>query len=72
MSLGTALGEKYNSPLPLAKAAELIYEAVIETQPELAKKDFSSVYVSLRDLARQADEVQAAAEAEAKASKEEA
>lgn len=48
MGLATDIGDKYGVPLPLGEAAENIYNDVIEKEPELAKKDFSSVYQYLR------------------------
>ena len=46
--MATEIGDKYGVPLPLGEAAENIYSEVIEKEPELAKKDFSSVYQYLR------------------------
>lgn len=48
MGLATEIGDAFASPLPLGEAAEKIYADVIEQEPELAKKDFSSVYQYLR------------------------
>jgi len=48
MGLATEIGDAFGSPLPLGEAAEKIYAEVIEQEPELAKKDFSSVFQYLR------------------------
>lgn len=44
MGLATDIAGQCSSPLPLGKAAERIYGDVVKQQPELARKDFSSVY----------------------------
>jgi 3-hydroxyisobutyrate dehydrogenase len=44
MGLATEIAHRSKSPLPLGEAAEKIYAQVIEEQPALARKDFSSVY----------------------------
>ena len=44
MGLATDIAMASGSPLPLGKAAECIYGEVLNWQPELARKDFSSVY----------------------------
>ncbi|KAF8894412.1 NAD binding domain of 6-phosphogluconate dehydrogenase-domain-containing protein [Infundibulicybe gibba] len=44
MGLATNIASESGSPVPLAQAAEDIYAQVIEHQPDLARKDFSSVY----------------------------
>lgn len=44
MKLATELGKKFGSPLPLTEAAEELYAAALSSKPELAKKDFSSIY----------------------------
>jgi len=44
MGLATHVANLSGSPLPLGEAAERIYEDVLKRQPELARKDFSSVY----------------------------
>lgn len=48
MGLATEIGDALGSPLPLGEAAEGIYADVIEQEPELARRDFSSVYQYLR------------------------
>ncbi|KAG6379147.1 3-hydroxyisobutyrate dehydrogenase [Boletus reticuloceps] len=50
MDLATNIGKVSHSPLPLGAAAKRIYEEAIQRRPDLAKKDFSSVYVYLKDL----------------------
>lgn len=47
MGLAIGVGETVGTPLPLGKAAERIYAEVVEGEPELAGKDFSSVYTYL-------------------------
>jgi len=44
MGLASDIARQSQTPLPLGEAAKDIYSAVVESQPELAKKDFSSVY----------------------------
>jgi 3-hydroxyisobutyrate dehydrogenase len=44
MSLATEIASQSKSPLPLGEAAKSIYAQVVEEQPGLARKDFSSVY----------------------------
>lgn len=44
MGLATDIASQFESPLPLGEAAESIYAQVIEQHPDLARKDFSSVY----------------------------
>ena len=44
MGLAKDVAQQSHIPLPLGEAARDIYNIVVETQPELAKKDFSSVY----------------------------
>ena len=50
MDLARNIGRASHSPLPLGEAAREIYEDAIRRRPDLAKKDFSSVYVHLRDV----------------------
>ena len=49
MGLATEVADKQASPLPLGKAAREIYERAIQGKGDLGKKDFSSVYLHLRD-----------------------
>ncbi|EAU88397.1 3-hydroxyisobutyrate dehydrogenase [Coprinopsis cinerea okayama7 len=44
MRLATDIAEKNQSALPLGVAARELYQKAIEEKPELAKKDFSSVF----------------------------
>ena len=44
MGLASELANKFGSPLPLGEAAEAIYAKVTQETPDLARKDFSSVY----------------------------
>lgn len=48
MGLATEVGDLVGCSLPMGEAAERIYAEVIEAEPELANKDFSSVYRYLR------------------------
>ena len=48
MGLATDLAEATGSALPLGQVAEKIYGDVVSEDPELADKDFSSVYRYLR------------------------
>ncbi|KAF9475070.1 3-hydroxyisobutyrate dehydrogenase [Pholiota conissans] len=49
MGLATDVAQQRQSPLPMAKAAKELYARIVEKRPELAKKDFSSVYLYLKD-----------------------
>ncbi|KAF8630368.1 hypothetical protein AX15_002932 [Amanita polypyramis BW_CC] len=51
MGLATDAANQQGSPMPLGKAAQSIYYEVIKSKPELAKKDFSSVYLHLQSKA---------------------
>ncbi|KDQ60615.1 hypothetical protein JAAARDRAFT_151144 [Jaapia argillacea MUCL 33604] len=51
MGLATDVGKSSGSPLPLGEAAETIYKHILEKEPELSRKDFSSVYRYLRKVA---------------------
>jgi len=44
MGLATEVAEQQSTPLPLGELAKKIYADVVEKTPELANKDFSSVY----------------------------
>ncbi len=48
MGLATEIAKKNNSALPLGEAAEALYDKAIQDQPELATRDFSSVYKYLQ------------------------
>ncbi|KAF9452843.1 3-hydroxyisobutyrate dehydrogenase [Macrolepiota fuliginosa MF-IS2] len=48
MGLATDIAKKHSSPLPLGEAAEALYASSIRDQPELAARDFSSIYKYLR------------------------
>ena len=48
MDLGISIGKTSESALPLGEAARGIYAEAIRQRPELAKKDFSSIYVHLK------------------------
>jgi len=56
MGLATEIASRTGSPLPLGAAAERIYAEVITKQPELARKDFSSVYKFLESSGRETEE----------------
>jgi 3-hydroxyisobutyrate dehydrogenase len=57
MGLATDIASASGSPLPLGEAAECIYEEVLKRQPELARKDFSSVYQYLHQAAQEGKKV---------------
>ncbi|KAH8108154.1 3-hydroxyisobutyrate dehydrogenase [Cristinia sonorae] len=44
MGLATEIADAYSTPLPMGEAAENMYADVVTQVPELAKRDFSSVY----------------------------
>ncbi|KAI6110047.1 3-hydroxyisobutyrate dehydrogenase [Pisolithus sp. B1] len=50
MLLASDIASARSSPLPLGQAARDLYADVLKMSPELAKKDFSSVYRYLKDL----------------------
>lgn len=50
MGLASESASLLGSPLPLGEAAQRIYEDVIRSTPELAGKDFSSVYKHLQAM----------------------
>jgi len=52
MGLATEVGRLTDGALPLGLAAEQIYAKMIEERPELADKDFSSVYSYLQENTR--------------------
>ena len=49
MGLASDIAQQRKSPLPLGEAAEEIYAKAIEKYPELAGRDFSSVYRFLKE-----------------------
>ncbi|KAF8969876.1 3-hydroxyisobutyrate dehydrogenase [Flammula alnicola] len=49
MGLASDVAQHRRSPLPLGEAAKAIYTKIVQERPELANKDFSSVYRYLRD-----------------------
>lgn len=53
MCLATDIANTSGTPLPLGEAAAGIYEEMLKRQPELTKKDFSSVYVYLDRIAEE-------------------
>lgn len=48
MGLASDVARQRDSPLPLGEAAKEIYANIIQQRPDLAKKDFSSVYQYLK------------------------
>ncbi|KAI0080602.1 3-hydroxyisobutyrate dehydrogenase [Panus rudis PR-1116 ss-1] len=48
MGLASEIADACASPLPLGEAAEALYAEVVQQEPELANRDFSSVYQYLR------------------------
>lgn len=61
MGLATEVAATKGSPLPLGEAAQNIYKDVVKRQPELARKDFSSVYQYLQRAAEEGRAVNAGA-----------
>lgn len=57
MGLATDIGTSSGSILPLADAAENIYAEMLKQHPDLATKDFSSVYLFLRKAAKEGKKV---------------
>ncbi|KAL0947341.1 hypothetical protein HGRIS_013460 [Hohenbuehelia grisea] len=57
MGLATDIAETCASPLPLGVAAQRLYAQVIKDEPDLAKKDFSSVYQYLSNAATEGRKV---------------
>lgn len=57
MGLATDIASTSGTPLPLGEAAASIYEEVLKRQPELAKKDFSSVYVYFDKIAEEGKKI---------------
>jgi 3-hydroxyisobutyrate dehydrogenase len=60
MGLATQIGSLTGSPLPLAGAAEHIYGNVVQECPDLARKDFSSVYKYLEQAAENGKKISVA------------
>ena len=50
MGLASDIAVQCRSPLPMGEAAKNIYSKVVEKRPELAVKDFSSVYRFLKNF----------------------
>jgi 3-hydroxyisobutyrate dehydrogenase len=50
MDLATNIAGTSKSPLPLGQAARDFYAEVVTRRPDLAKKDFSSVYKHLKEI----------------------
>ena len=50
MGLATGSGKLLNVPLPLGEKAEEVYGEMLKVKPELAYRDFSSVYKYLEGL----------------------
>ena len=48
MRLALEIASASTSSVPLGKAAESVYRDMLKRQPELANKDFSSVYQYLQ------------------------
>jgi 3-hydroxyisobutyrate dehydrogenase len=48
MGLANDIAANFKIPLPLGELAEGVYADVIKQDPDLARKDFSSVYRYLR------------------------
>jgi len=52
MGLATGSGKMLNVQLPLGEKGEEVYAEMVKTRPELANRDFSSVYKYLEELDR--------------------
>lgn len=50
MGLATGSGKMLNIALPLGEKAEEVYAEMLKRKPELANRDFSSVYKYLEEL----------------------
>lgn len=50
MGLATEIASTVGSALPMGRVAEVLYAKAVEADPEIAKKDFSSIYSYLREL----------------------
>jgi 3-hydroxyisobutyrate dehydrogenase len=57
MGLATDIGTSSGSPLPLAEAAESVYAEMLKQHPDLGRKDFSSVYLFLREATEKGKKV---------------
>jgi 3-hydroxyisobutyrate dehydrogenase len=49
MGLASEIAVQRGSPMPMGEAAREIYSKIVEGRPELAVKDFSSVYRFLKE-----------------------
>lgn len=49
IGLASNIAQQRKSPLPLGEAAKEIYDKAIKKLPELASRDFSSVYRFLKE-----------------------
>ena len=49
MGLATGSGRMLSVPLPLGEKAEEVYGEMVKKRPELANRDFSSVYRYLEE-----------------------
>jgi len=49
MGLATDVAQSSKTPVPLGEAAKEIYSTVVTNRPDLANKDFSSVYRFLKE-----------------------
>lgn len=49
MGLASDVAQQRQSPLPLGENAKEIYYKIVKQRPELANKDFSSVYRYLKE-----------------------
>lgn len=50
LGLAIGSGDALDVPLPLGKKAEEVYAEMLKRRPELAIRDFSSVYKYLEEL----------------------
>jgi 3-hydroxyisobutyrate dehydrogenase len=59
LGLATNIGNSWGVPLHLGEAAETIYGEVTKQHPGLASRDFSSVYLFLKEAAERMKKAQA-------------
>ncbi|KAG7086686.1 hypothetical protein E1B28_002624 [Marasmius oreades] len=62
MGLATDIAATVGSPLPLGEAAESLYARVIQEEPDLSQKDFSSIYRYLSKASSEGRKVRVAQE----------
>lgn len=53
MGLATDIASTHSNPLPLGEFAHNLYSQMLRTRPDLAKKDFSSIYQYLQGIGKE-------------------